>query len=61
MASNKIENLILIAAFGAFAYYAYRMIKSGLEEPEPTYEPDSYEAALMMDASPNYDYELPSD
>lgn len=29
------------------------------EEPEPTYEPDSYEAALFMDSSPNYDYELP--
>lgn len=28
-------------------------------EPEPTYEPDSYEAALFMDSSPNYDYELP--
>lgn len=61
MASNKVENLFLLAAFGAFAYYAYRMVKSGFEESKPVYEPDSYEAALMMDASPNYDYELPSD
>lgn len=30
-------------------------------EPEPTYEPESYEAALFMDSSPNYDYELPID
>lgn len=30
-------------------------------EPEPTYEPDSYEAALFMDSSPNYDYELPNE
>lgn len=61
MASNKVENLFLIAAVGALAYYAYRMLKSALEEPEPTYEPASYEAALFMDSSPNYDYELPSD
>lgn len=59
---NKlIEPAVYVAVFAALSYYAYRMIKSGLTEPEPTYEPDSYEAALMMDASPNYDYELPSD
>lgn len=62
MASNKVENLFLIATVGALAYYAYRVIKSDLEKPpEPTYEPASYEAALFMDSSPNYDYELPSD
>ena len=30
-------------------------------EPEPTYEPETYEAAIFMDASPNYDYELPNE
>lgn len=59
--SKFIEPVFYVAAVAALSYYAYRMIKSGLEEPEPTYEPDSYAAALMMDASPNYDYELPSD
>lgn len=59
---NKlIEPVVYVAALAALSYYAYRMIKNGLEEPEPVYEPDSYEAALMMDASPNYDYELPLD
>ncbi len=59
---NKlIEPVFYVAAVAALSYYAYRMIKSGLEEPEPTYEPASYEAALFMDSSPNYDYELPSD
>ena len=59
---NKlIEPVFYVAAVGALAYYAYRMIKSGLEPPEPTYEPASYEAALFMNSSPNYDYELPSD
>ena len=61
MASNKVENLFLIAAVGALAYYSYRMIKSGMQEPEPDYEPDSYAAAVIMDASPNYDYTLPRD
>ena len=59
---NKlIEPVVYIAAFAALSYYAYRMLKSGLEEPEPTYEPASYEAALFMSSSPNYDYELPLD
>ena len=59
---NKlIEPVVYIAAFAALSYYAYRMIKNGLEEPEPHYEPASYEAALFLDASPNYDYELPLD
>lgn len=59
--SKLIEPVFYVAAVAALSYYAYRMIKSGLQEPEPEYIPDSYEAALMMDASPNYDYELPSD
>ena len=59
--SKLIEPVFYVAAVAALSYYAYRMIKSGLEEPEPTYEPASYEAALFMDSSPNYDYELPSD
>lgn len=60
--SKLIEPVFYVAAVGALAYYAYRMIKSDLEKPpEPTYEPASYEAALFMDSSPNYDYELPSD
>ena len=58
--SKIVEPAVYVAAVAALSYYAYRMIKSGFTEPEPTYEPDSYEAALMMDASPNYDYELPS-
>ena len=60
---NKlIEPVFYVAAFAALSYYAYRMIKSGLDEPpEPTYEPASYEAALFMNASPNYDYTLPLD
>ena len=59
--SKLIEPAVYVAVVAALSYYAYRMIKSGLQEPEPEYIPDSYEAALMMDASPNYDYELPSD
>ena len=60
--SKFIEPAVYVATIAALSYYAYRMIKSGLEEPpEPTYEPASYEAALFMDSSPNYDYELPSD
>lgn len=59
---NKlIEPAVYVAAVAVLSYYAYRMIKSGLTEPEPTYEPDSYEAALFLDASPNYDYTLPRD
>lgn len=60
---NKlIEPAVYVATFAVLSYYAYRMIKSGLTEPpEPTYEPASYEAALFMSSSPNYDYELPLD
>ena len=59
--SKLVEPAVYVAAVAALSYYAYRMIKSGLQEPEPTYEPDSYASALFMDSSPNYDYELPSD
>ena len=59
---NKlIEPAVYVAVFAALSYYAYRMIKSGREEPEPTYEPASSEAAVFLDASPNYDYTLPLD
>ena len=59
--SKLVEPAVYVAAFAALSYYAYRMIKSGMQEPEPDYEPDSYAAAVIMDASPNYDYTLPRD
>ena len=58
--SKLVEPAVYVAAVAALSYYAYSMIKSGPQEPEPTYEPDSYAAAVIMDASPNYDYELPT-
>jgi len=33
MKGNTAETLLLVAAFGALAYYAYRSIKDGLRPP----------------------------
>jgi hypothetical protein len=51
---NKIvEPVVYVAVFSALAYYAYRMIKSGLEPPPEEYVPDGIEAELYMDNNPD--------
>lgn len=62
---NNVEKVAYTAliALGIGLVYRYRkrLWEWLSSEPEPTYEPESYEAALFMDSSPNYDYELPID
>ena len=62
---NTCDKLVSTALFVLGVYLVVRnrkrLWKWLSDEPEPTYEPDSYEAALFMDSSPNYDYELPNE
>lgn len=51
---NKlIESAVYVAAVAVLSYYAYRMIKSGLEPPPEEYVPDGIEAELYMDNNPD--------
>ena len=65
MTMNNVEKVAYgaLIALGVGLVYRYRkrLWEWLSSEPEPTYEPESYEAALFMDSSPNYDYELPNE
>ena len=65
MTMNNVEKGVYTAliALGVGLVYRYRkrLWEWLSSEPEPTYEPESYQAALFMDSSPNYDYELPNE
>lgn len=65
MTMNNVDKVAYgaLIALGVGLVYRYRkqLWEWLSSEPEPTYEPESYEAALFMDSSPNYDYELPID
>jgi hypothetical protein len=50
--SKIIQPFFYVAVFSALAYYAYRMIKAGLEPPPEEYVPDGIEAELYMDSEP---------
>lgn len=51
--SKILEPVVYVAAFSALAYYAYRMIKDGLQPPPEEYVPDGIEAELYMDNNPD--------
>lgn len=51
--SKIIQPFFYVVAVVGFTYYAYRMIKSGLEPPPEEYVPDGIEAELYMDDNPD--------
>ena len=56
-----VSTALFLLVVGLVCRYRKELWKWLSDEPEPTYEPESYEAAIFMDSSPNYDYELPNE